>query len=163
MFTIADIRNIAVQIEKNGEDTYRKASLACADLEIAQFLQTMAEDEKRHGEWLATITSKKALTAEQQEMEHVGRNLLQEMIKGNPFLLAEDELKRATSVAEVLSRAQSFEADTILFYQFIENFLDDHDAVLQMQTIIGEERNHLAQLELLEKRHQNQSRRTLPC
>ena len=26
MFTLADVRNIAVQIEKNGEETYRKVA-----------------------------------------------------------------------------------------------------------------------------------------
>ena len=91
MFTIADIRNIAVQIEKNGEETYRKASFASKNLEIAQLLAAMAEDEKRHGEWMASITSNKPLTEEQREMEAVGRALLQDMIKGNAFLLAANE------------------------------------------------------------------------
>ncbi len=153
MFTIADIRNIAVQIEKNGEETYRKASLASKNLEIAQLLAAMAEDEKRHGEWLATIVSDKPLTEEQREMEAVGRALLQDMIKGNAFLLAADELERAKSVGEVLTRAKGFEEDTILFYQFIEGFLDDPNAVDQMKLIIAEERRHLHQLQLLEKKY----------
>ncbi len=151
MFTIADICNIAVQIEKNGEETYRKASLASKNHEVAQMLATMAEDERRHGEWLlSTITSDKPLTEEQREMEAVGRTLLQDMVKGNPFLLTESELQRAESVGEVLTRSKAFEEDTILFYQFIENFLDEA-AVRQMQTIIAEERKHLQNLELLLK------------
>ncbi len=147
MFTIADIRNIAVQIEKNGEETYRKASLASKNPEIAQLLAAMADDERRHGEWLATLTSDKPLTEEQREMEVAGRTLLQDMVKGNPFLLAESELERAESVGEVLTRSKDFEEDTILFYQFIQEFLDDPDAVRQMQSIIAEEHNHLRQLE----------------
>ncbi len=151
MFTIADICNIAVQIEKNGEETYRKASLASKNPEVARLLATMADDERRHGEWLATITSDKPLTEEQREMEALGRTLLQDMVKDNPFLLAENELERAKSVGEVLTRSIAFEEDTILFYQFIENFLDDRDAARQMQTIIAEERKHVQHLELLEK------------
>ncbi|GEM_PF-119998 len=151
MFTIADICNIAVQIEKNGEETYRKASLASKNPEVTQLLAAMADDERRHGEWLATISSDKPLTEEQREMEAVGRTLLQDMVKGNPFLLAASELERAESVGEVLTRSKGFEEDTILFYQFIENFLDDQDAARQMQAIIAEERTHLQQLELLEK------------
>jgi rubrerythrin len=151
MFTIADICNIAVQIEKNGEETYRKASLASKNPEVAQLLATMAEDERRHAEWLAAITSDKPLTEEQREMEAVGRTLLQDMVKGNPFLLAESELQRAESVGEVLTRSKAFEEDTILFYQFIQEFLDDRDAAHQMQTIIAEEHKHVQHLELLEK------------
>jgi rubrerythrin len=163
MFTIADIRNIAVQIEKNGEETYRKAGLASKNLEIAQLLAAMAEDEKRHGEWLATIVSDKPLTEEQREMEAVGRALLQDMIKGNAFLLAANELECAKSVGEVLTRAQGFEEDTILFYQFIEGFLDDPNAVDQMKVIIAEERRHLHQLQLLEKKYPNATGAALPC
>lgn len=149
MFTIADICNIAVQIEKNGEETYRKASLASKNPEVAQLLAAMADDERRHGEWLETITSNKPLTEEQREMEAVGRTLLQDLVKGNPFLLTETELECAESVGKVLTRSKAFEEDTILFYQFIENFLDDRDAVSQMQTIIAEERKHLQNLEYL--------------
>lgn len=151
MFTIADICNIAVQIEKNGEDTYRKASLASKNPEVVQMLIAMAEDEKRHGEWLATITSDKLLSEEQRELEMVGRTLLQDMVKGNPFLLATSELESAEAVDEVLTRSKAFEADTILFYQFIQGFLDDPAAVRQMELIINEERNHLQHLELLEQ------------
>ncbi len=151
MFTIADICNIAVQIERNGEETYRNASLASKNTEVAQLLATMADDERRHGEWLATLASDRPLTDKQREMEAMGKTLLQDMVKGNPFLLAESELQRAESVEEVLTRSKIFEEDTILFYQFIKEFLDDQNAVSQMQTIIDEERNHLKHLELLLK------------
>jgi rubrerythrin len=163
MFTIADICNIAVQIERNGEETYRNASLASKNPEVAQLLAAMADDEKRHGEWLATIISDKPLTEEQREMESAGRILLQDMVKGNPFLLAESELDRAENVGEVLTRSKSFEADTILFYRFIQEFLDDQDVVRHMEIIITEELNHLNQLELLEKKRQAQAHEALPC
>ena len=96
-------------------------------------------------------------------MEAVGRALLQDMIKGNAFLLAADELERAKSVGEVLTRAKGFEEDTILFYQFIEGFLDDPNAVDQMKLIIAEERRHLHQLQLLEKKYPKATGAALPC
>jgi rubrerythrin len=157
MFTIADIRNIAVQIEKNGEDTYRKAGIACKDVESAKLLAVMADDERRHGEWLARITSNRQLTEEQRAMESMGRDLLQDMMKGNPFLLAEDELGQAENVQEVLARAKGFEEDTILFYQFIREFLDDEETIRQMNTIIAEERNHICQLQAMERIQQRTS------
>jgi rubrerythrin len=83
-------------------------------------------------------------------MELVGRTLLQDMIKGNTFLLEEDELKNAKNVAEVLARSKKFELDTILFYEFLIGFLDDQEATEQLRRIIEEERNHIKQLESLE-------------
>jgi rubrerythrin len=163
MFTIADICSIAVQIEKNGEETYRKASLASKNFEVAQLLAAMAEDERQHGEWLATITSNNPLTEEHREMEAVGKTLLQDMVKGNPFLLSANELEGAEDVEKVLTRSIGFEEDTILFYQFISEFLDDQDAIRLMQTIITEERKHVRHLQLLEKTRQGQPQAASLC
>ncbi|MDK9705797.1 MAG: hypothetical protein OEL83_01995 [Desulforhopalus sp.] len=151
MFTIADIRNIAVQIEKNGEETYRKAGLASENVELAKLFAIMADDERRHGEWLARITSNRTLSEEQRAMESMGRDLLQDMVRGNPFLLAEEELNQAKNVQEVLVRAKGFEEDTILFYQFIREFLDNDETIRQMDVIIAEERNHICHLQAMEK------------
>jgi rubrerythrin len=163
MFTIADICNIAVQIEKNGEETYRNAGLASNNPEVSAILALMAEDERRHAEWFAAIRSEKPLTEEQREMEAVGRTLLQDMVKGNTFLLDLSELERIETVAEVLARAKVFEQDTILFYQFIQGFVDDPETVHRLEKIIGEERNHLRQLELLENIRKSENRETLSC
>ncbi len=163
MFTIADIRNIAVQIEKNGEETYRAASLANSDPGLAKLLACMADDEKRHGEWLSCISSQQALTAEQKEMEAMGRTLLQDMIKGNPFLLSADELENCQKIDQALDRAMGFERDTILFYQFLQGILDEPEAISTMQTIIDEENKHLQHLEYLKKMWENTSHETVPC
>jgi rubrerythrin len=151
MFTIGDIRNIAIQIERNGEETYRKASQAAKDPKVAEVLSWMAEEEMRHAKWFSTLQSSKQLTPEQQEMESVGRTLLQEMVKGNNFLLDEDELKNAKTVEEVIARSKMFEQDTILFYEFLLGFLDDQEAVDQLKKIINEEWNHIKQLKMVEE------------
>jgi rubrerythrin len=151
VFSIADIRNIAVQIEKNGEETYRNAGVASTDLEMVAILTRMAEDERRHAEWFAAIRLEKPLSEEQREMEAMGRTLLQDMVKGNTFLLERSELERAKTVAEVLARAKVFEQDTILFYQFIQGLIDEPEATRWLEKIIAEERNHICQLEYLER------------
>lgn len=147
MFTIEDIRNIAVQIERNGEETYRNASKAAKDPEVAKMLAWMAEEEKHHAKWFSGLKSNKRLTPEQQEMEVMGRNLLQGMIKGNNFLIDENELQNAKTVEEVIAKSKTFELDTILFYEFLIGFLDDQEAIIQLKRIIEDERNHIKQLE----------------
>ena len=95
MFTIGDIRNIAIQIERNGEKTYREASKVAKDSDIVKMLVWMADEEKRHAEWFSDLRSAKPLTAEQVEMEAMGRTLLQDMIKGNAFLLDQKEIEKS--------------------------------------------------------------------
>ncbi|MGB3209387.1 MAG: ferritin family protein [Desulforhopalus sp.] len=151
MFTIGDIRNIAIQIEKNGEETYRKASKAAKDPQVAKILAWMADEEKNHAEWFANLKSVKPLSAEQQEMESVGRTLLQEMIRGNDFLLDGEELQNAKNVEEVIAKSKNFELDTILFYEFLINFLDDQEAIKQLKDIIEQERKHIKNIEKIEK------------
>lgn len=151
MFTIGDIRNIAIQIEKNGEETYRNASKAAKDPNVSEVLAWMAEEEKHHAKWFTNLRSSKPLTPEQQEIEAVGRTLLQDMIKGNNFLIDENDLKNAKTVEEVILQSKKFELDTILFYEFLIGFLDDEEAIHQLKNIIEEERHHIEKLELMEE------------
>lgn len=146
MFTFEDIRNIAVQIEKNGEESYRNAGRMAEDPELARLLSWMADEEKSHGKWFENLGTRASITAEQQEMAALGKSLLQEMIKGNTFLLAQSELEAAETLAAVLSRSQEFEGDTILFYEFLLGLIDDRDTAAQLRKIIDEERNHLQRL-----------------
>jgi rubrerythrin len=147
MFTFGDIKNIAIQIERNGEDSYLKASKVSTDPKITEMLLWMAEQEQKHANWFTNLKSSKPLTAEQKEMEDVGQTLLQDMVKGNDFLLDEKNLETSGSVKEVLEISISFEEDTILFYQFLLDFLDDKEDQKQLQRIIAEEQSHIAQLE----------------
>ncbi len=147
MFTFGDIKNIAIQIERNGEDSYLKASKVSTDPKITEMLLWMAEQERKHANWFTNLKSSKPLTAEQKEMEDVGQTLLQDMVKGNDFLLDEKNLETSGSVKEVLEISISFEEDTILFYQFLLDFLDDKEDQEQLERIIAEEQSHIAQLE----------------
>lgn len=151
MFTVADIRNIAIQIERNGEETYRKASKAVKDPHIAKTLDWMADEESQHAEWFESITSSKPLTTEQQELEAMGKTLLQDMMKGNNFLLSHTELKSAENIKELLEKSKYFEEETILFYEFLLGFLDDEETSRQLKIIIQEEQCHIKKLESLEE------------
>lgn len=149
MFTIADIRHIAIQIERNGEASYRKAAKAAADEEIAQIFTRMADDEKRHAEWFAAIQADKVLTEEQREMEAVGKSLLQEMVKDKTFSLDEKKLATVDSFSDLLVKSQGFEEDTILFYEMLSGFIDDLQTLEQLEEIISEEKRHLKELKYL--------------
>lgn len=146
MFTIADIRNIAVQIEQNGEQTYRQAAEETSDPGIASILNRLADDEDKHAKWFTSTLPDKELTPEQKELEAVGRTLLQDIVRNQTFSLEQSELSRAVHIEDVLRQAITFEQDTIGFYEILQGFLDDNDAVAQLGRIIDEERHHVDQL-----------------
>jgi rubrerythrin len=163
MFTLEDIRNIAMNIEKNGEEAYRRAARLCTDTHIAQVLTAMADDESRHYHWLATLSSTRELSAKEQETARMGRHLLEEMMAGNPFLPSGDELSAAASVEEVLLRSRGFEEDTIVFYQFLLSLLEDAEAIVEMKNIIAEEGRHQQTLETMLDEHGDKILANLSC
>lgn len=147
MFTLADVRNIAVQIEQNGEATYRLAANQTTDSQLKKMLLWMAEEEKQHGEQFNRIIVDKPLTAEQAELEAMGRSLLQDIVRSQTFSLEQQRLGEALNIEELLYQSIEFENDTIDFYEFLAGFLDDTEAIAQMQAIIEQERGHVQNLE----------------
>lgn len=151
LFTITDIRDIAVQIERNGEETYRQASREATDPEIGTLFSWMADEEKRHAQWFENIKSDKPLTQEQLELEKMGRKLLQEMVADQTFSLEQSELKTVTTFGELIAQSKAFEKDTILFYEFLKGIIEEDDVRKQLDIIIKEEQKHFERLEELEK------------
>jgi rubrerythrin len=146
MFTVADIREIAVQIEKNGESAYRQAAEAVSDSTVSEIFIWMADEEKRHASFFADIESDDVLTGEQLELERMGRQLLQEMVADQTFSLDKEMLLQTEDFNEALSQAQLLEQDTVMFYEFLLNLVTDPAARDQLEKVIAEEKRHIKQL-----------------
>ena len=146
MFTVADIREIAVQIEKNGEAAYRQAAGMVKDKAVSEIFAWMAEEEKRHGAFFTAIASDEPLSEEQRELEKMGRQLLQEMVVDQTFSLDKEMLLKTEDFEEALTQAQVLEQDTIMFYEFLLNLVSDEESRQQLQQVIEEEKRHVEQL-----------------
>ena len=147
MFTLMDVRNIAVQIEQNGEETYRRAAGQAKNPELARIFNWMADEEKKHGDLFTAIIADRTSTNEQEELEAIGRSLLQDIVRSQTFSLEQQRLGKATSLEDLLLQSIEFETDTIGFYEFLAGFLDDSEAITQLNGIIEQERGHVRQLE----------------
>jgi rubrerythrin len=147
MFTVADIREIAVQIEKNGEAAYRQAAEMVSDPAIVKIFNWMADEEQRHAQWFSTIESTEPLTEEQLELEQMGRQLLQEMVADQTFSLDRKLLAQTSSFTEALEQAKLFEKDTVMFYEFLLNLISEEQPRLELERVIREEKRHIDQLE----------------
>jgi rubrerythrin len=153
VFTVTDLSDIAIQIENNGKETYRRASRAATDPEIAKMLAWLADEEERHANWFAGLpVTSRTLSAEEQEIDDMGRALLREILKsGSDFLHSQEALAEGIDLKEVLTSARKFEEETIVFYQFLLGLLEDQAAITRLKEIIAEERRHVALLENLHK------------
>ena len=149
MFTVADIREIAVQIEKNGEAAYRRAAEMVTDGAIREIFIWMAEEEKVHRTFFKSIESSELITQEQRELEKMGRQLLQEMVADQTFSLDKEMLVETEDFAEALTQAQTLEKDTIMFYEFLLNLVSDDETRQQLELVIEEEKRHIEQLEVM--------------
>ena len=149
MFTLADIREIAVQIEKNGEAAYLKAAEMVKDSAISEIFIWMAEEERAHRSLFKSIESSEPISIEQRELEVMGRQLLQEMVADQTFSIDKEMLVETEDFAEALSQAQTLEQDTIMFYEFLLNLVSDDEAREQLELVIEEEKRHIEQLELM--------------
>lgn len=150
MYTFEDIRDIAIQIERNGERTYRKASEITKDPELAKILLWLADEEHRHKKWFNALQTERKVSPQNREMEAMGRALLQDMVKDQPFSLDAEQLDGAADLADLLTQSMQFEKDTILFYDLLKTLVEDHEASAQLDLIIDEERGHVKVLEKLQ-------------
>lgn len=151
MFRITDIINIAVQIEKNGEKSYREAGEHVTNPEVKEMLLWMAEEETRHRNWFESFQNDAPVPPGHEELEKMGRTLLQDMIANETFSLDQERLNKTSTLHDLLSQSKAFEEDTILFYEFLKGLLEDEEAVRKIDNIIEEERKHAERLDNMAK------------
>ena len=144
MFTLSDVRDIAIQIERNGEESYQRASEAVVDSKIAVIFRWLAEEERRHARYFASLATTKPLSPEHMEVEVMGRALLKSMVRDKTFSLDQERLNSVERLGEMLNQARIFEQDTVLFYTFLQDIVDDPAVKAQLDVIIEEENRHAA-------------------
>ena len=149
MFTIADICDIAVQIERNGEATYRKAARNIENETIADILNRMADEERQHAKWFAGLDDNRLAAAPQDELESMGRALLREMVKDKTFSLDAEQLSMVNNISAFLKQSITFERDTIIFYEMLREFVDDAAVCAKLDRIVVQEREHINQIKEL--------------
>lgn len=149
MFTIAEIVDLAVRIEKNGERTYRRAMGRARDPRMAKTLEYLADQEAAHAKWFAALDPGTATVEEDDALAQMGRKLLQEILGDQDFSLSDTDLAAIDDIERLLATSITFENDTRLFYVMLRTVIDAPDAQAALDAIIDEERAHVTQLEAM--------------
>jgi rubrerythrin len=149
LFSIAEIIAIAVQLEKNGEKTYRKALEASEDTGLNDLLQWMADEERAHAEQFSQLQEKIADDEESHRVQKMSDSLVDTFIKGQTFSLEEVNFSDLRDSGELIETFIEFEKDTILFYDMLKSFILDEKIIQQLDGIIKEEEIHVQKLQEL--------------
>ena len=143
MFTLREICDLGIQIERNGEKFYRDALKQPWTKPMASMLHMLAEEEVRHVDFFVKEKSKPALQSGDLELEAMGREMLKEVLGSQSFSLKEADLSKIKTLEQLRRTAIEFEKDTILFYEMIRSFLTDKETMDQLDVIIEEENRHV--------------------
>ncbi len=146
MFTVKDISEVAVQLEKNGQKVYREALKKVRDPGLVSTLQWLAEDEQRHAEWFAGLAQTEPHREVSPELEEMGRAMLKDALANQSFSLADTDFSSLRSPRELIEVAVEFERDTVLFYTMLRGFVKDEEALRRLDAIIEEEEKHIRKL-----------------
>jgi rubrerythrin len=147
MFSLREVFDLAIQIEKNGEQYYRGAVEKVSNSSLKSMLEWLAEQERKHQSWFFERKDKLDKEGEDLEVAEMGSSILQSILGDQSFSLKEADLSAIDGVEALIQLAVEFEKDSILFYEMIGSFIDDLDTSEKLKEIIAEENRHIELLE----------------
>lgn len=143
MFSLAEVYDLGIRIEKNGEKFYRDAMKQAWSEPIAGMLKTLAEEEVKHVDFFVKRMDALEQTRENPFLDEMSASMLKDILGNQTFSLKEADVSKIRSVEELVAVAIEFEKDTILFYEMIASFMADEAAVRELKEIIEEEKRHV--------------------
>jgi len=146
VFEIREILDLAIRLEKNGEATYRQAILRSGDEGLKAALDWMAQEEARHAQWFSNLRVSLDQGGKNPFWEEMSRELFDDLVGSQSFSLKEVNFAEVESLEQLVSIFIEFEKDTVLFYEMVAPFIEDGETRSHLQTIIDEEKRHIARL-----------------
>jgi rubrerythrin len=144
MFSVTEVFDIAIQLEENGERLYRMAAEQVTDESLRRMLNWLAGEEERHRARFVELKRRTGiLKAREQWADEASGAILQGVIGDHAFSLDDFDPRTLQDEGQLMELAIEFEQDGILFYEMIRSFVSEPDALLQLDAILSEEREHV--------------------
>ncbi|MCK9356109.1 MAG: ferritin family protein [Dehalococcoidia bacterium] len=157
VFTAGELFDIAVGIERNGVAYYDSLAQLSGDAGLKRTYEQLAQMERRHvGQFQkmrASAGSSGPVVPGPDEPEY--GEYLRALIDSSVFTddkVARDLAKRAAGPAEALQLALGAEKDSVLFYSAMRDLVPQSERAA-VDSIIGEERQHIRDLSDLKRRY----------
>lgn len=149
MFTINDLLDIAVKMEKNGKAIYIRAMDKTKNKKLKSLLQWMADEEDNHEKWFLLQKNIQGPDRNSTDLTIMLPDILQEMMGEKSLSLDDVDFSKITTTTQMLETFIEFENDTILFYEFLETFIEGQDTLAGLKKIIQEETAHVEELTVM--------------
>jgi len=147
MFTIKEILDITIRIEKNGEAVYRHAVEKISNPTLVSLLEWMADEEVKHAKWFSNLLQELETPSKNPFIEDMSHELLNDIIGGQSFSLKDVDFSQIENINDLIDIFIEFESDSILFYEMLQVLIQNDDTLTQLHKIITEEKNHIQQLQ----------------
>lgn len=144
MFTINEILDIAIRLETNSEDVYRRAAAGVGRPDIEKTLLWIAGEEARHAVWLANLKDDSSVQSVSISPQDVDGNLLSSIVGGEAFSLETVDFTAIHTFEELVAVFVESEQDGILFYEMLKSFVREAAPRNLLDRIITEEQRHIA-------------------
>ena len=146
MFSISEVIDMAVQLERNGERIYRSAGDNVRDAGLKQLLEWMADEENRHAKWFSALRGASVIIEDNEALKAMNQSLVDDYLGDQAFSLKDVDFSVVRNINELLAVFIEFEKDTILFYDILVAFMPDEQARENIRRIIAEEETHVEKL-----------------
>ena len=146
MFSIQEILDLAIRLEKNGESVYRTAAAKLSRADLVSLLVWMADEEVKHARWFSELKQKVETESINPFMEEMGREIFTDMLGEKSFSHQEVDFSKIDQPRDLVAVFIEFEQDTVLFYETLKPFIEDNGTLNNLEKIIAEENNHIARL-----------------
>ena len=146
LFTINEILDIAIRLEKNGEAVYRNAIDKISNPSLVSLLEWMAAEESRHAKWFNDLKQKGETDVKNSIEAEISVDFLNNLIGDQSFSLKEIDFSQVDQIKDLVSIFIEFENDSILFYKMLQPLIQDQDTLVKLHSIVDEENRHIAKL-----------------
>lgn len=143
MFTLYEIYDLAIQIEKNGEDFYREAEKKVSAPQLKGLFLRLADQEVKHRTWFGEKKESSKAGSKNLEMDEMSSRMLKDILGDQRFSLGEVNLADMHTVEDLLTMAIEFEEDSIIFYGMLKSLIADDEIIKGLDEIIEEEKLHI--------------------
>jgi rubrerythrin len=147
MFSVREVLDLAIQLEKNGESVYRNAVDKVTNPDLISLLTWMADEEARHMRWFSELKKNCEAHSINPFMEEMGRQVFGGILGDKSFSHKNVDFTRVDRSDDLIGIFIEFEKDTILFYETLIPFIEDNDTLENLAEIIAEERKHIKKLQ----------------
>ena len=143
MFSIREIIEMAIQLEKNAEAFYREALAKMSTPVLEPVLVCLADEEREHAEWFERLKGLVEKAEADGKRGEISGAALRGLVGDQKFSLADVDLSEIDNPQALLELAVEHEKDTILFYQMLQSFIHSPETTKELDEIIAQEDQHI--------------------